>query len=63
MSLMRLLFLTAAQNNFTVKMKHLAGKSNELADALSRQQFNRFFSLAPQADKFPTPTPGILRQL
>ena len=68
MSLMRLLFLTAAQNNFTVKLKHLAGKSNKLADALSiRKLFNRFFlflffflSLAPQANKL---TPGILRQL
>ena len=62
-SLMRLLFLTAAQNNFTVKLKHVPGKSNELADALSRKQFNRFFSLAPQANRIPTPTPGILRQL
>ena len=62
-SLMRLLFLTAAQNNFTVKLKHVAGKSNELADALSRKQFNRFFSLAPQANVSPTPTPGILREL
>lgn len=63
MSLMRLLFLTAARSNFTVTLKHIAGKSNELADALSRKQFNRFFTLAPQANHFPTPTPGILRQL
>ena len=38
-SLMRLLFLTTTQNNFTVKLKHLPGKSNELADVLSRKQF------------------------
>ena len=58
MSLRRRLFPTAA---FTVTLHHLPGKLNSIADALSRQQFTRFFSLAPQAD--PKPTPGVLRTL
>ena len=50
MSLLRMLFLTAAaKNNFTVSLKHLPGKLNEIADVLSRKQFTRFFHLAPQA--------------
>ena len=63
MALLRTLFLTAAANNYHVLIKHLPGCTNELADALSRKQFHRFFSLAPQADKTPTATPGILTTL
>ena len=62
-SLLRMLFLTAAQHNFTVTLKHLPGKKNDIADALSRRQFTRFFALAPQADKRPTATPGILNTI
>ena len=56
--LFRRLFLTAAQNQFTVSLKHLPGKSNALTDALSRNQLTCFFSL------FPRPTtclPNYLR--
>lgn len=60
LELFRKLFLHAAQHNFTVTFQHLPGKYNRLADALSRQQFSLFFSLAPQAAKVPTPTPGVL---
>ena len=49
MSLLRMLFLTVAKNNFAVSFKHLLGKTNELADALSRKQFICLFHLAPQA--------------
>ena len=63
LTLLRLLLLHAAQHNFTVNFKHLPGKVNKLADALSRQQFTRFFSLAPQASKEPTATPGVLTTL
>ena len=63
MALLRTLFLTAANNSFTVTLHHLPGKLNPIADALSRQQFTRFFSLVPQADPNPTPTPGVLRTL
>ena len=62
-SLLRTLFLIAAQNNFTIALKHLPGKHNCIADALSRNQLSRFFALAPQANPEPTPLPACLRQL
>ena len=55
-------FLIAAKNNFTISLKHLPGKTNEIADALSRKQFVRFFHFAPQVQRLLTPTPGILRE-
>ena len=63
MCLLRKLFLTAAQHNFTVILSHLPGRHNAIADALSRRQFNRFFALAPQADLVPTTIPGILNTI
>ncbi len=63
LSLLRRLLMTAAQHNFAVAFTHLPGKENVLADALSRRQFTRFFFLAPQADRDPTPTPGDLATL
>jgi predicted peptidase len=63
MSLLRTLFLIAAKKNFTVSLKHLPGKVNEIANALPRKQFTRFFHLAPQAQQLPTPTPWTLRVL
>ena len=39
MCLLRKLFLTAAQHNFTVFLRHLPGRHNAIADALSRRQF------------------------
>ena len=63
MCLLRMLFLTAAQHNFTVTLSHLPGQHNTIADALSRCQFTRFFALAPQADPTPTAMLGILSTL
>ena len=63
MTLLRKLFFIAAQNNFTVTIKHIPGTKNSIADAISRMQLQRFFSLAPQANKDPTPTPGELTTL
>ena len=60
MCLLRKLFRTATQHNFTVILRHLPGRHNAIADALSWRQFNCFFALAPQADLVPTTTPGIL---
>jgi hypothetical protein len=60
MTLLRKLFFVAARNNFTVTIRHIPGIRNSIADAISRMQFQRFFSLAPQASKDPTPIPGIL---
>jgi hypothetical protein len=63
MTLLRLLFLTAAKGNFTITLKHIPGIKNPIADAISRQKFTLFFSLAPQAQRTPTPTPGMLNEL
>ena len=48
MDLLRTLFFIAARNNVTVSLVHLPGSLNCIADALSRNQMSRFFSLAPQ---------------
>ena len=63
MHLLRLLFLTAAQGNFTLCLKHLPAVKNTIADAISRQKFELFFSLAPQARQNLTPTPGKLNTI
>ena len=53
-------FFAAARGNFPVMLQHLPGVTNQLADAISRKQFDRFFCLAPQANPTPTRTPGAL---
>ena len=63
MGLVRLLVLACMQNNILFKAKHVPGKINQIADALSRCQFHRFHMLAPGADPSPTPIPSILQQL
>ena len=60
MNLIRNLFMFAAQHHFTITMQHFRGKTHSLADAISRKQFTKFFSLAPQAQQQPTQTPGML---
>ena len=55
MQLVRTLFLIAATRNFNIMLQHLPGVDNGIADALSRSQFHRFRSLAPDADEAPTP--------
>ena len=59
MKLVRSLFFTAAQDNFTLILQHIQGVNNAIADALSRSQMHRFRELAPQADRLPTPIPAI----
>ena len=61
--LLRRLFLCAAKHNFTLALTHIPGRENGIADALSRNQMTRFFSLAPQANRHPTPVPDELTQL
>ena len=57
MTLIRQLYLIAARGNFMIKLVHIPGKTNEIADALSRFQVQRFRSLAPHAALTPTPIP------
>ena len=63
MKLMHTLFMFAAQHNFTIAMQHIPGHTNLLADAISRRQFTKFLSLAPQAQQQPTQIPGMLDTL
>ena len=62
-TLFRKLFMLAAKNNFNIALKHIPGITNDIADALSRQQMQRFRGLAPAADKASTPTPVWLTEL
>ena len=62
-NLYRKLFLLAAKNNFNISLTHIPGLSNDIADALSRQQMQRFRELAPDAEREPTNTPVWLTEL
>lgn len=63
MTLMRTFVLYALQNNIIFKSHHLYSHDNSIADAISRQQWDRFRRLAPQADVNPTPIPDHIQQL
>ena len=58
MQLVRKLVLTCLKFNITFTAKHIAGVDNDVADALSRFQEERFWNLAPEANQhletFPT---------
>jgi len=41
-TLIRQLYLIAARGTFMIKLVHIPGKTNEIADALSRFQVQRF---------------------
>ena len=58
MALVRRLFFTAANNNFTVIIRHIPGSSNVIADALSGAQMPKFHALAPLAAPRLTPLPA-----
>ena len=63
MSLLRRLFLVAALQNFSVSASYVEGVANGIADSLSRQDFDRFRTLTPQAAAIPDttcPLPSIL---
>ena len=57
MTLVRKLFLIAVQNQFSVAFKHIPGKLNPIADALSRFQVERFRALKPGAAASPKEIP------
>ena len=64
MVLLRHLALLAAQHSFAFTARHVPGKSNAIADAISCFEFQRFRQLAPYAS--PTATsvpPWVLDQL
>ena len=59
MALMRPFILYTLQNNIIFRAQHIEGKNNEIADAISRQQWDRFRRLAPQAQANPREIPAI----
>jgi hypothetical protein len=59
MKLMRQLTWCSAQHNFCIYSEHLPGKTNLIADALSRFQMEKFRHLAPAADSLPQPCPTL----
>ena len=50
MALVRLLYFCVAQYNIHIMITHIAGINNNIADAISRFQMERFSSLAPAAN-------------
>ena len=60
MILVRLLVTTCLRYNINFRSKHVAGKFNNKADALSRLQIQKFRSLAPEADPDPNEVPQEL---
>lgn len=63
MDLVRFLVLISMKHNFLVRARHVPGVSNEIADALSRFQMQRFRTLAPAADQSPCTIPPSLMTL
>lgn len=62
MHLVRLLVSVCLSQNILFKAQHIPGCRNNVADALSRFQMDRFRALAPDADPKPTPIPPALWQ-
>jgi hypothetical protein len=54
MTLVRNLVLLSLQYNIMLKAEHIPGKINNIADALSRSDWQRFKTLCPEADPKPT---------
>ena len=63
MDLLRHLTLLTLKHNFYVRVKHIEGKKNLVADALSRFQMDRFHVLAPHANQCASPVPPQLLEI
>lgn len=55
MSLIRQIMLMTLKNNIQFKTQHIEGKTNIIADAISRKQWDVFRREAPFADIKPQP--------
>ena len=63
MCLVRKLYFVAAINNFHVRVSHIQGTDNTIADALSRNDLTTFRKLAPNADLAMTTIPTAALEL
>lgn len=63
MYLVRRLVLLSLRFNILIKVQHIAGSSNGIADALSRCNFQPFRKLFPFADQYPEVIPYHLWQI
>ena len=61
--LLRNLFFIEARHQFGVRARHIPGKDNVVADALSRGNLPLFFSLCPQAPATPSAITPPLAEL
>ncbi len=55
--LLRRLTWISACDQFIITARHIPGSKNQIADSLSRFSFQKFRTLAPEADPLPTPVP------
>ena len=63
MVFLRFLVLISMKHNFLVRARHVPGAKNEIADALSRFQVQRFGELAPICRPQPLHHPAFLNDL
>ena len=63
MRLMRFFVLQCLKQNVSFKASHISGKSNHIADALSRFQMQRFRKMAPTASQAGFPVPNFLWEI
>ncbi|XP_041440120.1 uncharacterized protein LOC121400643 [Xenopus laevis] len=59
-NLLRVLVLKCLDQNIWFRATHVPGVTNDIADAISRFQLERFRQLAPRAAEAPTPFPDFL---
>ncbi|XP_053388430.1 uncharacterized protein LOC128551553 [Mercenaria mercenaria] len=57
MNPVRHMVLTALKHNMSIKTQYIPSKSNTIADSLSRSQWSKFRTTAPEADLCPTKIP------
>ena len=63
MDLLRFLVLLSMKHNFFVRARHVPGVTNDIVDALSRFQDERFRASALKAQKTPCTIPPSLMTL
>lgn len=63
MDLMRLFVTLVLQHNIVFRSFHIPGLLNEISDSISRQEWNRFRALAPEANTEPEQIPSHFRDL